>query len=301
MVSYALLFSLPVVLAGAWYLVNPQWASPLATLEGQKVNRLRRRLRRVNGAVMLASGILLFYIISKVLWLTAEAGRSPGLVLPFACIALVPLLVTMLYLAFVDMRMTGRMRRRLREGSVRPQDHAAPAIAALLALGLLVGCDNAEAPSTEGTALDTQDDVALVSSNADEEEGEPQTLPTVDVPIGDAQIKMMVADDFDERRTGMMFRKEVGPNEGMLFIFPDVDFRSFWMRNTYVPLDIIFLDARRRVLNVGRGEPFDEDNSVRSVGRAKYVIELAAGRAAELGLKRGTVVDLPESARETDE
>ena len=300
MVSYALLFSLPVVLAGAWYLVNPQWASPLASFEGEKTNRLRRRLRRVNGAVMLASGILLFYIISKVMWLTAEPGRTPGLVLPFTCIALVPLLVTMLCLAFVDMRMTGRMRRRMREGHAGSDRPPVPALALLLALSLLVGCDNAtDAPAADTNAPAT---VELVSSTADDDaEGEPQELPTVDVTIGDAEIKMMVADDFDERRTGMMHRKEVGPDEGMLFVFPDVDFRSFWMRNTLVPLDIIFLDARMRVLNVGRGEPLDENNSVRSVGRAKYVVELAAGRADELGLKRGTVIDLPESARETDE
>jgi uncharacterized membrane protein (UPF0127 family) len=103
----------------------------------------------------------------------------------------------------------------------------------------------------------------------------------------------MVADEAEERRVGLMFREDLGANEGMLFVFPESAWRGFWMRDTPSELDIIFLNEGRQVMNIERGVPFSE-RSVRSAGRAKYVIEIPQGRSVEVGLRRRDIVALPE-------
>ena len=86
----------------------------------------------------------------------------------------------------------------------------------------------------------------------------------------------------------------------MLFVFAEPEWQSFWMKNTYVPLDIAFCDAQGRVLNVAQMAPHDL-NGTESAAPAKYVIELPLGAAAKAGLKAGMTVQIPENAREPAE
>lgn len=87
----------------------------------------------------------------------------------------------------------------------------------------------------------------------------------------------------------MMFRKTMAADSGMLFPMQPARLATFYMRNTYVPLDIIFIGQDRKVLNVGKGEPLNED-IVAADGLTAAVLELKGGEAARIGLKPGDTV-----------
>ncbi|MEP6263391.1 MAG: DUF192 domain-containing protein [Erythrobacter sp.] len=95
---------------------------------------------------------------------------------------------------------------------------------------------------------------------------------------------------------GMMFRTEMAPDEGMLFPSRTVEVRGFWMKNTPLPLDIIFIGADGRIINIAENTVPYSLETVYSEGPAGAVLELAGGRAAELGIKPGDMVEysLPE-------
>lgn len=119
-----------------------------------------------------------------------------------------------------------------------------------------------------------------------------QVIPlTVTTPAGKRVLKVEVAASPAEQAQGLMFRTDLGPEEGMLFPRNPPDVASFWMKNTPLPLDIIFIGTDRRVLNVAANTvPYSLD-SVASKGVAGAVLELRGGRAAELGIGPGTRVD----------
>ena len=117
-------------------------------------------------------------------------------------------------------------------------------------------------------------------------------LPTVDVPIGRETFTLEVADDDAERERGLMYRREMAADRGMLFVFPDSDFRSFWMKNTRIPLDILYLDATGQVVSVRQMVPHDE-SGVPSGARAKFAVELNRGAAGRAGVRVGDRVAVP--------
>ena len=93
-----------------------------------------------------------------------------------------------------------------------------------------------------------------------------------------------------EQEQGLMFRKALDADKGMLFPMEPPRTASFWMKNTVIPLDIVYIGPDRRVLNIVRGEPYDE-TSLPSAGPVINVLEIAAGRAAELGIAPGDRVE----------
>lgn len=100
-----------------------------------------------------------------------------------------------------------------------------------------------------------------------------------------------VADTPEQQARGLMFRTELGPDEGMLFPSHPPGIRSFWMKNTPLPLDIIFVGTDGRILNIAaQTEPYSLQ-SLRSDGIASAVLELRGGRAAELGIAPGDRVE----------
>ena len=90
------------------------------------------------------------------------------------------------------------------------------------------------------------------------------------------------------RTLGLMYRHRLGKNEGMLFVFPDTVQRNFWMKNTPLPLDIIFLDAEQQIVHVAANTNPYSEKEVPSLRPSKYVVELNAGRSAELGIVVGS-------------
>lgn len=94
---------------------------------------------------------------------------------------------------------------------------------------------------------------------------------------------------------GLMFREEMPANEGMLFLFPDVRRRSFWMQNTLIPLDIIFIGPDSRILNIAAmTEPLSEEG-IPSDGPAAAVLEINGGLSAMLGIRPGDLVQVVEA------
>jgi uncharacterized membrane protein (UPF0127 family) len=104
-------------------------------------------------------------------------------------------------------------------------------------------------------------------------------------------VVVEVADDALRRERGLMYRQELPDDRGMLFVFDEEGEHSFWMKNTVIPLDIIFIDAQGRVTGVvERARPLDL--SPRSGGPSKWVLEVAGGWAAARGVQTGDRVRL---------
>lgn len=97
----------------------------------------------------------------------------------------------------------------------------------------------------------------------------------------------------EQQSMGMMFRTEMGDFEGMLFVVPVPRRASFWMRNTLIPLDMIFVRANGRIANIIENAEPETDTSRRSKGRVKAILEIPGGRTAELGIKAGDLVIHP--------
>ncbi len=114
-------------------------------------------------------------------------------------------------------------------------------------------------------------------------------LAVIPLTAAGHRLKVELAATAEEQARGLMFRKEMGADEGMLFPMNPPRPAQFWMRNTVMPLDIIFIGPDRRVLNVVHAVPYDE-TPLPSAGVAGAVLELNAGRAAQLGIGPGTVV-----------
>lgn len=126
---------------------------------------------------------------------------------------------------------------------------------------------------------------------------EPPRLPTANMQIGNRTFLVEIANNDPDRARGLMERPSLPPDRGMIFVFAREEPRSFWMKNVPFPLDIIFLDAGGKVVDIKRMLPLDL-RSVPSARPAKYAIEVNAGVAAEVGLKVGDAIPIPDQARE---
>ncbi len=110
---------------------------------------------------------------------------------------------------------------------------------------------------------------------------------------GRHSITVEVADTDQARSTGLMFRRSIGADEGMIFIFPEDQTVSMWMKNTYIPLDMIFVRKNGVIQRIETDtEPLSE-SVIDSGGKVRAVIEMKAGSAERLGLKPGDKVDYP--------
>jgi len=114
------------------------------------------------------------------------------------------------------------------------------------------------------------------------------------VELGGQRYTVEVADDDDERAQGLMFRDALPAGHGMLFIHEQEGPQSYWMKNTRIPLDILYFDNARRLVSQQRGVPpctlGDACPTYPSGAPARYVLELNAGEAARLGLADGAVI-----------
>lgn len=104
-------------------------------------------------------------------------------------------------------------------------------------------------------------------------------------------FRVEVAASPQEQARGLMFRTAMGADEGMIFPMSPPRGASFWMRNTVIPLDIIFVGVDGRITNIAANAiPYDE-RPLSSVGEVKAVLELNGGRAAQLGIVPGDMVE----------
>ncbi|MBL8536550.1 MAG: DUF192 domain-containing protein [Hyphomonadaceae bacterium] len=136
----------------------------------------------------------------------------------------------------------------------------------VLALGACAQSERAPEPAEAGAAFE---DLSIETAN------------------GPVRFSVEIADDEQERARGLMFRQSLADDQGMLFHFQEPEYASFWMRNTVISLDIIFIGVDGRILNIAeRTTPFSEDG-IPAAGLTRGVLEIRGGRARELGIEAG--------------
>lgn len=116
------------------------------------------------------------------------------------------------------------------------------------------------------------------------------------VELRGQRVCVEIADDDQERARGLMFRDSLAADAGMLFLFDEEAPRAFWMMNTRIPLDILYFDDGLRLVSASLRTPPCRSTtrcpSYPSTAPARYVLELNAGRADELGVRLGDVLTL---------
>ena len=107
-------------------------------------------------------------------------------------------------------------------------------------------------------------------------------------------VRVKIADDNNERTNGLMFRKHLDEDEGMFFIFPESRKRVFWMKNTFIPLDIIFISDDSKIIHIAEAEPCKSDPCYlyESQGNAQYVLEVNKGFSKKYNITVGDRVFL---------
>lgn len=130
--------------------------------------------------------------------------------------------------------------------------------------------------------------LAMLSSlPAPAQDGPQGRLPTVELGIGMYVIQAELAVTPAQQQTGMMFRRSMGTNEGMLFVNDGTDLRCFWMRNTLIPLSAAFVADDGTIVNIADMAP-RSDASHCSTRPVRYVLEMNQGWFAKRGFKAGS-------------
>lgn len=117
-------------------------------------------------------------------------------------------------------------------------------------------------------------------------EAQPQ-LPTLRLTAGIHVITAEVAQTADERATGLMFRAQMAPNAGMLFVFPAPFAHCFWMQNTILPLSIAFVADDGTIVNIADMKPYSTDSHC-AAQPVRFALEMNQGWFAKRGIKPGT-------------
>jgi uncharacterized protein len=158
----------------------------------------------------------------------------------------------------------------------------AAAMALLLLVGGQVSCGQQPATAPAANSADV-----------------PQSLPTVMMTLGNQPFVVQKALNEEQRNKGLMFVTSMPADHGMIFAFANEEPLSFWMKNTLIPLDLVFLDHEGRVVAIQQGK-IKDISDIPSLKPAKYVIELNLNAATTAGLKAGDIVKIPPEVVATD-
>ena len=119
----------------------------------------------------------------------------------------------------------------------------------------------------------------------------PVDNPETSVQIGDAELQVEIAADNRARHCGLAFRDKLPADTGMLFVYGDEDYRSMWMKNTYIPLDMVFVRADGTVASIARDTEPLSLRSVASSETVRFVLELNAGTARRLHIDEASYLE----------
>lgn len=127
----------------------------------------------------------------------------------------------------------------------------------------------------------------------------PSEVATITTPGGGLhRFRLEVAREEADLERGLMFRTELAPDSGMLFIFPEVKETQMWMRNTLIPLDMLFVSADGVIRSIHHNAKPQDLTIISSNGPVSAVVEIPGGRAAELGLSEGSRITSPSLSSE---
>src|SRR6478736_5170730 len=119
-----------------------------------------------------------------------------------------------------------------------------------------------------------------------------QVIPlTITTLKGPHAFRVEVARTPQEQAKGLMFRTEMGPDEGMIFPYTTPQVLSFWMRNTVISLDLVFIDEQHRIINIAENAVPYSEASILSAAPGVAVLELNGGRTRQLGIVAGNKVE----------
>ncbi|WP_086476280.1 MULTISPECIES: DUF192 domain-containing protein [Arenibacter] len=154
------------------------------------------------------------------------------------------------------------------------KQHSVYLVAILAIFTLLVSCKEKEKAIIKTTKIEFKKEGSLEIIQQETD----SVLVTLDIEIAESEY---------ETATGLMYRESMEANQAMLFVFEDVAMRSFYMKNTAIPLDILYIDEDLKIVSFQKNaRPFDE-TGLSSQFPAKYVLEINAGKSDEWGLKVG--------------
>lgn len=123
-----------------------------------------------------------------------------------------------------------------------------------------------------------------------------ERLETVQIELGGETFTVEVARTNAEKQLGLMYRKNLRKNRGMLFVYEEDRKLSFWMKNTKVPLSIAYITKDGTIKEIYQMEPYSL-RSIESSHYVRYALEVPRGTFARLGLEEGDTIDLSESIR----
>ena len=115
----------------------------------------------------------------------------------------------------------------------------------------------------------------------------PQTGPPIHVSVE-------IADTNEKRALGLMYRRELPESHGMLFLFSRQELQSFWMKNTPLPLDILFIDSSLTIVGIARNTTPYSEKPIPSDKPAQFVLEVNGGFCQRHGIAVGDHVQLPD-------
>lgn len=165
---------------------------------------------------------------------------------------------------------------------------AGPLLAGLLLAGL-AGCSAGDG-GTRASGIErgaepggtrAADNAAAVAAPAAE---------LIPLRVGGIEIRVELADDAAERQQGLMFRESLAENQGMLFAYPDERTLGFWMKNTLIPLDIAYIDAQGRIVDIQQMEPQTTETH-NSSAPAMYALEMNQGWFEANGIRVGDLIE----------
>lgn len=151
---------------------------------------------------------------------------------------------------------------------------------AAVALGVFVrNKQGVESPAQEGpfqVAFNKQGQLSFLSAEKTD------TLAVIDIEV---------ADNNQRRARGLMYRESIPKNAGMLFIFEQEDMQSFWMKNTYIPLDMVFVNNNNQIVTIRHNTTPLQEWSYASTKPARYVVEVNAGYCRQNNIEEGNTIE----------
>ena len=138
--------------------------------------------------------------------------------------------------------------------------------------------------------------ILCLAPGCDRDTAPASNLATTRMTLGKKTYTLEIAAKEEDRGRGLMFRDSMADDHGMIFVFTEDQPQKFWMKNTRIPLDIVFVESGGKIVSIRRMEAYVKKGTP-SDKPAKYAIELNGGQADAAGMKTGDTLQIPEAVK----